>query len=286
MTIRKDRTKPPAPHTDASLLYLMEHAGQNIEDEALRETMKDSGLGTPATRAAIIERLSQVGYITRKGKTLRATDKGTRLISVVPAQIASPEMTGKWEKALSGMAKEKDPKALAALETRFRQSIERYVRFLVDAARTSEKEVEFEKEPYRGGKGKRSSVTSLAKPCPLCGQGTVTANQKAFGCSRWREGCRFTVWRDCLEKAGGPNLTVAMMKTLLAGKEVNTERGRILWQNNKAVFQPVDPLKAPPRKPLRVGGTPSGKKPPSSAKQKPPAPQMYDDVPPPEEPPY
>ncbi len=98
--VKSDKTKPPREHTDASLLAQMEHAGRVIEDEALREQMKGCSLGTPATRAAIIERLIDVGYARRKGRQILATEKGVRLIEAVPPEIASPETTGRWEQAL------------------------------------------------------------------------------------------------------------------------------------------------------------------------------------------
>ena len=105
--VKKETTKPPAPHTDASLLSAMENAGRELDDEALREQMKGSGLGTPATRAAIIERLLQVGYAARRGKTLQATPKGVALISICPQELASPETTGRWELALNEIAANK-----------------------------------------------------------------------------------------------------------------------------------------------------------------------------------
>ena len=133
--VKKCQTKPPVPHTDASILSLMENAGRDIEDEALREQMKSSGLGTPATRAATIERLIQVGYARRKGKTIVSTEKGRRLIAVVPEQIASAVTTGKWEKFLSDMAGQRDDAARAAKSERFMDGIRRFSVFLVDAAK-------------------------------------------------------------------------------------------------------------------------------------------------------
>jgi DNA topoisomerase-3 len=124
----KKQTQPPKPHTEATLLSAMEHAGRVIEDEALREEMKDSGLGTPATRAAIIERLIAVGYVERKQKSLIPTEKGIRLIDAVPAELRSPETTGKWERGLSRISRgEMDP-------ARFMESIVRYVHYLVESA--------------------------------------------------------------------------------------------------------------------------------------------------------
>lgn len=84
--VMRDQTKPPKEYNDASILLDMEHAGRQIEDEEIREQMKDCALGTPATRAAIIERLIDVGYVQRSGKTLVATEKGVHLIEAVPPE--------------------------------------------------------------------------------------------------------------------------------------------------------------------------------------------------------
>ena len=144
-TVKKCQTKPPAPHTDASLLNLMENAGRDIEDEALREQMKSSGLGTPATRAATIERLIDVGYAARRGKTIISTQKGRQLIAVVPQQIASAVTTGKWEKFLSDLAAQKDEAERDQKSARFMSGIRRFSTFLVDAAKNGP-EVHFAKE--------------------------------------------------------------------------------------------------------------------------------------------
>ena len=144
--VKACKTKPPAPHTDASLLDLMENAGRSIEDEALREQMKSSGLGTPATRAATIERLIQVGYAARRGKTIVSTEKGRQLIAVVPEQIASAVTTGKWEKFLSDMANQQDEAARDQKSRRFMSGIRKFSVFLVDAAKAAPAGVQFERE--------------------------------------------------------------------------------------------------------------------------------------------
>ncbi|MBQ8506435.1 MAG: DNA topoisomerase 3 [Clostridia bacterium] len=146
ITTKACKTKPPQPHTDASILSMMENAGREIEDEALREQMKDSGLGTPATRASIIERLIQVGYARRSGKHLVSTEKGKKLIAVVPEQISSAATTGKWEKALSAMAGFQDAELREAKSARFLQGIDRFSIFLVDAAKNARPDVRFENE--------------------------------------------------------------------------------------------------------------------------------------------
>jgi len=149
VSIKASKTKPPKAHTDASILNLMENAGRDIEDEALREQMKSSGLGTPATRAAVIERLIQVGYARRAGKTIVSTEKGRQLIDVVPPQIASAVTTGKWEKALAEMASFADADTRCAKSQRFMSGIRRFSEFLVDAARNASPEVHFEKEEFK-----------------------------------------------------------------------------------------------------------------------------------------
>ena len=149
VSVKASKTKPPVPHTDASILNLMENAGRDIEDEALREQMKSSGLGTPATRAAVIERLIQVGYARRSGKLIVSTEKGRQLIDVVPTQISSAVTTGKWEKALAEMAAFSDSTARNAKSERFMSGIRRFSQFLVDAAKQAPDSVRFEKEEFK-----------------------------------------------------------------------------------------------------------------------------------------
>ncbi len=155
--VKACKTKPPLPHTDASLLNLMENAGRDIEDETLREQMKSSGLGTPATRAAIIERLIQVGYARRKGKSIVSTEKGRQLIAVVPEQIASAVTTGKWEKFLSDMAGQKDADERDRKSQRFMSGIRRFSVFLVDAAKSAPGNVVFQREEAGAWKKRKAA---------------------------------------------------------------------------------------------------------------------------------
>ncbi len=232
-TVKKETTKPPSPHTDASLLSAMENAGRELEDEALREQMKGSGLGTPATRAQIIERLVQVGYASRRGRAIEATDKGVRLISVAPKEASSPETTGKWELALSEIAENKRD------TERFMEGIRRLSAFLVDYAKTTTTEVSFPPEQRGGGKGRKSgpaAVKGLA--CPLCGKG-ITETQRAFGCSDWKNGCRFTLWKDCLTRGGGPALNEKIVRLILEKGEVPGSTGVIRMKDGMISFTPA-----------------------------------------------
>jgi DNA topoisomerase-3 len=120
------KTQPPKAYTEATLLSAMENAGRFVDDEALREKLKESGLGTPSTRAAVIERLITVGYTERRKKDLIPTEKGMRLIEMVPPELRSPETTGKWERGLARIAQGgMDGK-------KFMESIERFVRYIVE----------------------------------------------------------------------------------------------------------------------------------------------------------
>lgn len=190
--VLKKKTTPPKAYTESSLLSAMENAGRFVEDETLKEQMKDSGLGTPATRAAIIERLLSVGYITRKGKNLIPTEKGMQLIQVVPEELRSPQTTGKWEKGLSSIAKGNME------EERFMASIKRYVSFLVEDAIKRKTDIVFPEEAKMGAK---KGGKSLGK-CPICKDGDVLENSKAYFCGKWKTGCKFTVWKDSLTPYG------------------------------------------------------------------------------------
>ncbi len=253
--LKAQKTKPPEPHTDGTLLQAMENAGRTLEDESLRESMKDSGLGTPATRAAIIERLVEVGYARRKGRTLLSTEKGDKLISIAPEELTSPILTGKWEKSLSVMARENSSQALEGLSGRFMEGINRFAAFLVDQAKSAPEDVAFDPEERRTAKGGRKKASAVKKTdiaCPLCGDGLITENSKAFGCSRWREGCKLTLWKDCLVSRGGPVLTGALVKLIIEKREVAGSTGVITYTpgelprfnpNENAVIPPPAPKK-------------------------------------------
>jgi len=227
---KEEQTKPPKEHNDASLLSEMEHAGRQIEDEALRETMKDCALGTPATRAAIIERLIEVGYVKRSGKNLVATKKGVSLIEAVPPEIASPETTGRWERALSEIARGKDG------EARFREGIARLAAFLVQHA-SSAPDVAFDAEERRGKAARRPKDMGI--PCPVCGRGKMAENTKGFYCTRFRDGCTFTIWKNALVRSGGPELSAKLMKLCVEKKEVRGSTGVIHYDNGQIRFTPL-----------------------------------------------
>lgn len=207
-TIEKE-TKPPLPYNEATLLTAMENAGKNTDDEQLKEKMKEYGLGTPATRAAIIERLIEVGYIHRKGKSLIPDRKGKQLISIVPEEMRSPVTTGKWEKGLGSIAKGN------MQAEKFMASINRYVYYLVGFA--AEKLADIQIEDTKKRKKRSQRAKSFGK-CPICG-GDVLENSKAYYCAGWKNGCKFTLWKNSLERYG-VSMTDKLVKELLTDKTV------------------------------------------------------------------
>jgi DNA topoisomerase III len=180
----KKKTKAPSIHTESSILAMMETAGKEMEDDELREVMKDRGLGTPATRAGMIERLIERGYIARDKKKLIPTERGIALIGLVSDKpIASPELTGEWEMRLNKMAKgDYSP-------DQFMQEVKRYTHEVV------------ERRPSVKVTGSAAAAVYTAMPdydlsaciCPKCKQGKILKGKRAFGCSRFKESCDFTV---------------------------------------------------------------------------------------------
>ena len=206
--VEEKETKPPVQYNEATLLTAMENAGKNTDDEELKEKLKEYGLGTPATRAAIIERLIQVGYIHRKGKNLVPDEKGRQLISIVPDEMKSPVTTGKWEKGLGSISK-------GDMQTeKFMASINRYVAYLVQYARGASPDIKIEDKR----KKKSSSKSKTFGKCPLCG-GDVLENSKAFYCGGWKNGCKFTLWKDCLDRYG-VSLDGKLVKELLKNGKI------------------------------------------------------------------
>ena len=244
--IREDKTKPPAPHTDASLLAAMETAGKDLEDEELVRLMKGSGIGTPATRAAIIERLIKVGYASRRGKTLNATDKGVMLIDVMPPEIASPETTGRWELALHEITDGKqDP-------DRFMDGIRKMSAFLVDYARDQAKPLAFppdERRKRTGTKRGGGSTVLEGTVCPVCGKGKMRENSAAFGCTE--TGCPCVLWKDGLSRGGGPALNAKLVTLLLEKKEVKGSTGILAIRDGKILFTPNGSETPSASRPLR-----------------------------------
>ena len=195
LEIASDRkeTKPPRRYSDASLLGAMETAGKLVDDEETREAMKDSGIGTPATRAAIIERLIQVGYIEREARSLVATDKGLNVIRLLGEHaLTSPDMTGEWEHRLDKIERGEDSRE----------------KFMSDIAGFAEMTVKELDEKLKDVRIPRANLG----PCPICGH-DIKENRKGYSCwARDDPGCGFVIWKG----KSGKQLSLAIAKELIA----------------------------------------------------------------------
>ena len=198
--VEAKETKPPPRYTEATLLSAMETAGKLIDDEELREAMKESGLGTPATRAETIETLIRREYIERVAKDLQPTPKGLQVVTMLEEHpLTSPELTGDWEKRLTDIEHGSDDRK------KFIGDIADFTRATVEQIAALDKE---KLRPERVELG----------PCPRCGAETgeiIKENSKAYGCTSWKSreetGCGFVIWK----RVAGRTLTPEIARQLL-----------------------------------------------------------------------
>jgi DNA topoisomerase-3 len=190
-SLRKE-TKPPRRYSDASLLGAMETAGKLVDDEELREAMKDSGIGTPATRAAIIERLIAVGYVERDARALVATEKGLNVIRLLNEHaLTSPGLTGSWEQRLGKIERGEDSRQ----------------KFMGDIAGFARETVKQLDETLKDVRIPRARLG----PCPVCGH-EIVENRKGYSCwAREDPGCGFVIWKA----KAGKQLPIAVARELI-----------------------------------------------------------------------
>lgn len=292
---KEKATQPPKSYTEGTLLKAMESAGKQIENEELRDAMKDSGLGTPATRAATIERLKNVGYITMQGKKMQLTLKGRTAIELIRKAgvdlLTSPEMTGQWERRLYQISKGE------AGQDKFMENVKKFTMSIIDKVRVqAPAPADAFGEDTRGGRGKGkgaktqrtstrttstktsgtgSSTIAGSKPsrqtsgassrngsvanstaqtrtstssqpgvretlasCPSPGcTGQIIEGKKGYGCTRFKEGCGFVIWKEYV----GKKITSTMLKALIEKgstqvlafkrKDGSTVKARIILQD-------------------------------------------------------
>lgn len=203
-------TQPPKPYTEATLLRAMETAGKLVDNDELRDALKENGIGRPSTRAAIIETLFKRRYIRKEKKNLIATSTGVELIQLIHEELLkSAELTGIWEKKLREIEK-KNYEAKTFLEE-LKQMVSEVVNSVlsdnanrrISIQETVQEEVkkETKKRERKPSAPKEKKTTKpqpptnddelIGKPCPVCGKGTIIKGKTAYGCSEWKNGCTF-----------------------------------------------------------------------------------------------
>jgi DNA topoisomerase III len=203
----RKETKPPRRYSDASLLGAMETAGKLVDDEELREAMKESGIGTPATRASIIERLITVGYVERDARALVATEKGVNVICLLYTHmLTSPELTGSWEHRLGKIERGEDSRE----------------KFMGDIAGFALQTVKQLDETLKDVRIPRAKLG----PCPVCGH-EIGENRKGYSCwAREDPGCGFVIWKSKAGKTLTVPIARELIKTGYTEKPVTGFRGR------------------------------------------------------------
>jgi DNA topoisomerase III len=201
-------TQPPKRLTEATLLRAMETAGKSVDDEELRELMKENGIGRPSTRANIIETLFRRKYVKKDGKKLVATPTGIDLIdSIENDLLKSAELTGQWEKKLRLIESGKYEVAL------FMDEMKQMVTEVVDQVKHSPRKVFALAEEELAVPEKKEKSTP-AEPtetiCPACKNGVLKKGKNAWGCSAWKDGCRFIIPFEFM----GKKLTETQIKRL------------------------------------------------------------------------
>ncbi|MGB3290248.1 MAG: DNA topoisomerase III [Burkholderiaceae bacterium] len=197
-------TKPPAHFTEATLLSAMEGAGKLVDDEALREAMSERGLGTPATRAAIIEGLLNEGYLRREGRDLIPSAKARQLMTLLSGlgvnELTSPELTGEWEHRLKQIEQRQLDRDA------FMREIAQMTQVIVKRAK------EYERDTVPG------DYATLSTPCPKCG-GVVKENYRRYACTN----CDFSIGKH----PGGRTFEISEVEELLTKRELGPLPGFI-----------------------------------------------------------
>jgi DNA topoisomerase-3 len=203
-------TKPPKNFTEATLLRSMETAGKQVDDDEMRELMKENGIGRPSTRANIIETLFRRKYIIRNKKQVLPTPTGIKLIDTINNKLlTSAELTGQWEKRLKEIEKGTFNAGT------FIKNMKRMVDELVyevrsEKVRANISAVTQKKEKVKKpGSDKKSEIT--AKACPKCKKGTVLKGKAAYGCSDYKRGCDFRLPFSFMEKSISENQYVRLL---------------------------------------------------------------------------
>lgn len=200
-------TKPPRRYSEGSLLAAMETAGKLVDEEELREAMKDSGIGTPATRAAIIERLLQVGYIERDARSLVVTEKGLNVVRLLDGHpLTSPSLTGDWEHRLAKIETGDDSRKA----------------FMGDIVKFAESTIAELDAKLKDVRIPRANLG----PCPVCGH-DIIENRKGYSCwSREDPGCGFVIWKAKAGKTLNAAVVRELIKTGRTEKPVTGFKGK------------------------------------------------------------
>ncbi|RKX46039.1 MAG: DNA topoisomerase III [Verrucomicrobia bacterium] len=234
---REGKTKPPKCFTENTLLGAMEAAGNLVDDDTLREALKERGIGTPATRAAIIETLIRRNYIRREKKQIRATDMGRCLIALIhDPLLKSPEMTGEWEEKLKQIERSE------ADASDFMAGIFSYTRRLIENSTSARLDTD------RWG------------DCPLCSK-EIIKGKHAYGCSGWKDGCKFVLPSEYKGLKLTPNQIQVLLQMRVLPYPVHVEdQLRLLLLSTQSDLMDIDLPSADRQKKMESNTRPAQKR--------------------------
>ncbi len=241
-SIHEMETKPPVRYTSGSMILAMENAGKLIDEEELREQIKDCGIGTSATRAEIIKKLSTIGYINQNAKTqiLSPTSLGTEVCRVVAStlpSLLSPKMTAHWEEGLSCIANG------TLSDSTYYSKLTEYIISETSKLKGNAPKVDVISDP--------DTVNFSSISCPICGKGKVKCGSKSLYCSDYQNGCKFTIWR----KQFGKDLSDKNLMDLLVNKKTSKIKFKkkdgteysasLIYENGEVKFAPFSSKRKP-----------------------------------------
>lgn len=206
--------KPPKYHTEKTLLRVMETCGKGLEDkdedsdEMMQAILSGFSIGTPATRAETIKKLKDIGYLKTKGKSLMCTELGRNIVEIFPVRdLLDLEYTGRLEKTLSDIEKGKFAKS-------------DFMKLIIDFTVKSVELIKNDTGALSRFKVEIPNGTESVGACPVCGN-PVVEGEKSFGCSNWKNGCKFTIWKDDKYiRSFGKNVSKEMVELLLKNGKV------------------------------------------------------------------
>ncbi|MDU4883329.1 type IA DNA topoisomerase [uncultured Clostridium sp.] len=219
--VNKVTKKPPKYHTEKTLLRVMETCGKSFKeekeensddeinsDEMMQAILSGFSIGTPATRAETIKKLKDIGYIKTKGKSLTTTELGKTIVEIFPAkELLDLEYTGKLEKTLSDIEKGKFKK-------------EDFLNLIFDFTRSSVEKIKNDTSMLSKFKVEKPEGAEEIGKCPVCGN-AIIEGEKGFGCTNWKNGCKYTIWKnDKFIEAMGKKVTREMVALLLKNGKV------------------------------------------------------------------
>ena len=223
-------TKPPRNYTEASLLRAMETAGKQVDDDEMRELMKENGIGRPSTRASIIETLFKRKYIERQKKLIIPTQTGIDLIDLIDNELLkSAELTGLWEKRLKEI--ERGEYHASTFINQMKKMVDQLVYEVRSSQKTIRLSAEKEKQQISSTnkkKKKTSKKTVVGKECPKCKKGNLLQGNSAYGCANYKNGCNFTLPFSYLDKKISENQLIRLLDkgctTNLKGFKLGSEK--------------------------------------------------------------